>query len=79
MRECIGRGRKKNENIRERSGWSGGRQMQMMDTFASREDQRAAWAFASVDVLVLVSLFSSYVKSIYLLVKSPPATMTLNG
>lgn len=37
--------------MRERSGWSGGREMQMMDTFASREDQRAAWAFSSVSVL----------------------------
>lgn len=43
--------------MRERSGWSGGRQMQMMDTFASRKDQSAAWAFASVGVLVFVFLF----------------------
>jgi hypothetical protein len=34
--------------MRERSGWSGGRQMQMMDTFPSREDQRAAWAFSAI-------------------------------
>lgn len=40
--------------MREKSGWSGGRQMQMMDTFASRQDQRAALAFASIGVLVLL-------------------------
>lgn len=34
--------------------------MQMMDTFASRKDQRAAWAFATVGVLVLFFFFSSF-------------------
>jgi hypothetical protein len=69
--ECIGRGRKKNEKMREKSGWSGGRQTQMMDTLASREDQRAARAFATVGVLVLVFFVSlrilQYVKRSYIL------------
>lgn len=33
----------------------------MMDTFASRKDQRAVWAFASVGVLVVIFLSSSRV------------------
>lgn len=45
--ECSGWGRKQYEKIRERRGWSGGRQTQIMEMFASREDQTAAWAFVS--------------------------------
>lgn len=58
--------------------------MQMMETLASRADQRAAWAFASAGVLVLVFTFSLCIqqgvkKGMCLRVKSPPLTMTLNG
>ena len=43
--ECRGWGRKQNEKTRERRGCSGGRQTQIIEMFASREDQTAALAF----------------------------------
>lgn len=46
--ECNGCGRKQKENSRDNRVWRGGRQAQMIETFASREDQTAASAFVSV-------------------------------
>ena len=45
--ECKGCGRKTKAKMRERSGCKGGRQTQIMETFASMEDQTAASAFLS--------------------------------
>lgn len=49
--EWIGWGLKQKENILERNVCSGGRHAQIMETFASREDQTAASAFVSIIVL----------------------------
>lgn len=46
--ECRGWGRKQNENTLEMRVWRGGRQAQIIETFASREDHTAASAFVSV-------------------------------
>lgn len=48
----IGCGRKQNEKTREIRVCRGGRQAQIIETFASREDQTAASALVSVNGLV---------------------------
>jgi hypothetical protein len=47
----IGWGRKQNEKTRDIRVCRGGRQAQIIETFASREDQTAASALVSVDML----------------------------
>jgi hypothetical protein len=51
--EWRGWGRKQKEKTRERRGCRGGRQAQIIDMFASRDDQSTAWAFVSAGLLVL--------------------------
>lgn len=57
--ECSGTGRKQKEKTFEMKGWRGARQAQMIETFASREDQTAASAFVFVKSRPLTIVLSS--------------------